>query len=190
MKQIIRSIAVETLSQRGNLGRKLSDLYPRQVFIQESLVLSPTVTLSVLPKSSDIVIKNKSNKSTSCENKALSALLYVVWENKLDFLPRVVIWVCTGKIVQVSYTPGKQITALMTRIMGKIKARAEQAALRALVLKVNLLKFLPNIRKTTQLAVKIAKTKTWLHNIWMQGTQQSSFRNKFFCSWLREPLRS
>ncbi|MFM2062204.1 MAG: hypothetical protein RLZZ507_1874 [Cyanobacteriota bacterium] len=180
MKQIIRSIAVETPSQRNNLERQHSELHSRQASIAESSVLSPKVNLSVLPKSSDIVIKNNSNKSTSCENKALSALLYVVWEKKLDILPRVVMWECTGNTAQVSHIPEKQITTWMTRTLGKMKAKAEQATPSTLVLKVSLWKFLPNIRKTTQLAVKIAKTKTWLHSIWMQRTQQSSFSNSFF----------
>ncbi|MEA5575278.1 hypothetical protein [Anabaena sp. UHCC 0451] len=190
MKQIIRSIAVEKSNQRGNLGRKFSDLNPRQVSIIESLVLSPTVTLSVLPQSSDIVIKNKSNRSTSWENKQLSALPDVVWGNKLDFLPIVMIWVCTGKIAQVSYTPGKQITAVMTGTLGMITARGKKVVPGVLALKVNLLQCLPNIQKKTQLAAKIAKTKTWLHSIWMQRTQQSSFRDRFFNWELWEPLRS
>ncbi|QYX33724.1 hypothetical protein [Sphaerospermopsis torques-reginae] len=183
MKQIIRSNAVETLSPRRNLGIQRSDLHFRQAS-GESLVLSPTVNLSVLPQSSDVLIKNKSNKSTSWENKALSAFVDVVWEKKLDFLPRVVVWECIGKIAQVSNIPGKQITTqittLITKTLGKMKARSEQATPSSLVLKVSLWKLLPNLQTTNQLAVKIAKTKTLLHSIWMQRTQQSSFRNSFF----------
>ncbi|TAF06421.1 MAG: hypothetical protein EAZ77_12265 [Nostocales cyanobacterium] len=190
MKQIIRSNAVEKFSHRGNLGSKNSDLHPCQAATEESLVFSPAVTLSVLPQTRDIAIKNKAHRSASCEKKVLSALLYVVGEKKLDFLPRVAIWVCRGKIAQVSHTPRKQITAWIARILGMIPARGEQAALRVLDWEVNLLEFLPNIQKTTQLAVKIAKTKTWLHSIWMQRTQQSSFRNSFFDWELREQLRS
>jgi hypothetical protein len=196
MKQIIRSNAVETPSQRDILGMKLSDLHPRPASIEESLVLSPTVSLSVLPKSSDITIKNTGNRSTSFETEALLALLYLVWWSKLGFLPTVVVWVCTGKIAQVIHTQGKQITNGMaqtyskTKTLGTITPRAEQAASRAFALKVNLWKFLPNIQKTTQLAAKMAKTKTWLNSIYTQRKQQSRFRNSLFHWELREPLRT
>jgi hypothetical protein len=112
MKQIIRSNAVKKLTLRGNLGIKGSNLDLLEVQIEESVVLSATVNLSVLPQGREIVIKNKSNRSTSWENKTLSAFAYVVWENGLG--------------------------------------------------------------------VKIAKTKTLLHSIWMQRRERSSFRNSFF----------
>jgi hypothetical protein len=194
MKQIIRSNAVETLSQRGILESKLSNLHSRQLFIQESPVLSPTVTLSVIDKSSDIAIKNTANRSTSLPTEVFSALLYLVWWSKLDFLPTVVVWVCAGKIAQVSHTQREQITTGIPQISSKIQtlgamiAKAEQAAPRALALKVKLLKFLPNIQKTTQFVAKIAKTKTWLNST--QRKQASRFRNSFFHWELREPLRT
>ncbi|MBK1988577.1 hypothetical protein A0J48_013690 [Sphaerospermopsis aphanizomenoides BCCUSP55] len=195
MKQIIRSNAVETPSQWGLLGVKFSE-YPRQASIAESLVLSPTLNLSVLPKSSDITIKNIDNRPTSFKTEVLSTLLYLVWERRLDFLPIVVIWVCIGKMAKVVNTQGKQITARMaqtyskTQTLGEIRARAEQPIPKVLALKVNFLQLLPNIRKTTQIATKIAENKTWLKSISRERTQQSSFRNSFFHWELREPLRT
>lgn len=196
MKQIIRSNAVETLSQRDILESKLSKLHSRQLFIQESPVLSPTVTSSVIAKSSDIAIKNTANRSTSFPTEVFSALLYLVWWSELDFLPTVVVWVCTGKIARVSHTQRKQITtgisqtSSKTQTLGAMIAKAEQAATRVLTLKVNLLKFLPNVQKTTQLVAKMTKTKTWLNSIYTQRKQASRFRNSFFHWELREPLRT
>lgn len=180
MKQIIRSNAVENLSLRGNLGIKGSDLHFRQAPIEESLVLSATVNLSVLPQGREIVIKNKSNRSTSCENKTLSAVVYVVWEKQLDFLLRFLVWECRGKIEQIANILGKEITTVIIRRQGKIKAIAEQATPSSLVFKVSLWKFLLNLRTKNQLVVKIAKTKTLLHSIWMQRRKRSSFRNSCF----------
>ncbi|MEA5554284.1 hypothetical protein VB713_25445 [Anabaena cylindrica UHCC 0172] len=196
MKQIIRSNAVETPSQRGILEIKLSNLHSRQASIQESPVLSPAVTLSVLTKSSDIAIKNTDNRSTSFQTEVLSALLYLVWWSKLDFLPTVVVWVCTGKILQVSHTQVKQITSGIfqtsskTQTLGVIIARAEPAPPRALALKVYLLKLLPNVQKKTQLVAKIAQPKTWLNSIYTQQKQQSHFRNSFLYWELQKPLLS
>jgi hypothetical protein len=164
MKQIIRSNAVETSSLQGNLGIQLSELHSRQTSITENSVLSRKVTLSVLLPSSDIVVKNKSDRSTSSQHQVLSAFLSVIWGNKLDFLSRVVFWVCTGKIAKVSHIPTKQMTTGTTKTLGKIPATAEQATPRTLVLKASLFKFLPKLQKTTQLAVKTVKTKTWLNN--------------------------
>jgi hypothetical protein len=196
MKQIIRSNAVETSSQKGLLEVKLSELHPRQASTHESLVLSPTLNLSVLRTSSDIAIKNISNRSTSFETEVLSNLLYLVWGSKLDFYPIVVVWLWIGKIVKVSHTQRRKITDGMahsfskTQTLGEIIARAEQATQRVLALKINSLKLLPNIQKTTQTATNIVETKTWLKSIHTQRTQQSSFRNSFFHWELRKPLRT
>jgi hypothetical protein len=194
MKQIIRSNAVETLSQRGLLGVKLSELHPRQASIHESLVLLPKLNLSVLRRSSDIAIKNISNRSTSFETEVLSNLLYLVWGSKLDFYPIVVVWVWIAKIVKVSNTQGTKITHGMahssskTRTLGEIIARVEQATRRALGLKINLLKLLLNIQKTAQTVTNIVETKTWLKSIHTQRTQQRSFRKSFFHWELPKPL--
>lgn len=70
MKKIIRSNAVEKLSQQSNLGIQISDLRFRRAWAEssvESAVLSPRVNLSVLPPSRDVKIKNKSNRLTSFE---------------------------------------------------------------------------------------------------------------------------
>ncbi|WP_016950439.1 hypothetical protein [Anabaena sp. PCC 7108] len=168
MKKIIRSNAVETSSLRGSLEINLYDLHPRQATIDKSSILSQTVTLSTNPKSSDIAINKTGNRSTSFQNEALSALLYLVWWSNLDFLLKAVVWVCTEKIAQVSHTQGKQIIAL----------------------KVRILKLLPNIWETTQIAAKIAKTKTRLHSIQMQRKQQRSFRDSSDKWKLRELLRT
>ncbi|MBD2569023.1 hypothetical protein [Anabaena lutea] len=196
MKKIIRSNAVETSSQRGNLGKKHYDLHPRQVAIDESLVLSARVILSAIRKRSDIAINKTGNRSTSFQTQALSALLYLVWLSNLDFWLTAMVWVCTGKIAQVSHTQGKKITALMSQThstaqtFGAIIARAEQAAQGVLALEVSIFKLLPNIQKTTYLTAKIAKTKTRLYSIQMQRKQQRSFRYSSDNWKLREPLRT
>lgn len=180
MKKIIRLNAVETLSQRDNLEVQVSDLHPRQASIVGSHLLSAKVTLSVLDSSRDIFIKNKTNRSASFENQALSALLSISLGNKLDFSLPVIFWQCTEKIVQVRYTPRKGITTIITEILGMITARTEKAVPKALIFQVYLFRFFPNIQQRTQLGVKIAQTKTWLNSILIQLTQQSSFRNRFF----------
>lgn len=75
MKQIIRLNAVETSNQGSDLGMQISKLHPRPASIGESNVLAPRENLSVLPLSSDIVIKNKSNRFTSSEHQLLSDLI-------------------------------------------------------------------------------------------------------------------
>jgi hypothetical protein len=196
MKQIIRSNAVETSSQRGLVGVKLSELHPRQASIHESLVLLPKLNLSVLRTSSDIAIKNISNRSASFETEVFSNLLYLVWGSKLDFYPIVVVWVWIGKIVKVSHTQGRKIidgmahSSLKTQSLGEIIARAEQATRRALALKINLLKLLLDIQKTTHTATNIVETKTWLKSIHTHTKQQSSFRKSLFHWELRQPLRT
>lgn len=182
MKKIIRSNAVETSSQRGNLGKKHYDLHPRQVAIYESSILSQRVILSAIRKRSDIAINKTGNRCTSFQTKALSALLDLVWRRSLNFWLTVVVWVCTGEIAQVSHTQGKKITALMSQThstaqtFGVMIARVEQVAQRALALKVSIFKLLPNTQETTQIAAKIAKTKTQFHSIQMQRKQHRSFR--------------
>ncbi|WP_071189068.1 hypothetical protein [Trichormus sp. NMC-1] len=190
MKKIIRSNAVETSNQRGNLGKKHYDLHPRQVAIYESPILSQRVTLSAISKSSDIAINKTGNRSTSFQTEALSALLDLVWWRSLNFWLTVVMWVCTGKIAQVSHTQEKQITALTAQTFRVMIARVEQAAQRALALKVSILKLLLNTQKTTQIAVKIAKTKTQFHSIQMQRKQHRSFIDSADNWKLRQLLRT
>ncbi|WP_228371477.1 hypothetical protein [Trichormus azollae] len=125
-----------------------------------------------------------------------SNLLYLVWGSKLDFYPIVVVWVWIGKIVKVSHTQGTKIidgmahSSLKTQTLGEIIARAEQATRRALALKINLLKLLLDIQKTTQTATNTVETKTWLKSIHTHTKQQSSFRKSLFHWELQQPLRT
>ncbi|WP_353932268.1 hypothetical protein WJM97_06695 [Okeanomitos corallinicola TIOX110] len=180
MKQIIRLNAVETSSQRSDLGVQISELHLRQVSIGKSDVLAPREDLLVLPLSSDIAIKNKTNRLTSFEHQLLSAFASLVWGDKLNFWDKVVCWVHTGKIAQVSDTQRKEITTWMTKTLEKIKAKARKN-LRVLVLRVYL-KLLLNLYQKIQVAVNMAKAKTWPDDIWTQERQQSHFRHSFFAT--------
>jgi hypothetical protein len=115
MKQIIRSNAVETINQRSRVGKKISNFYSRQIARGKLLVL-PRINLSVLPRGSDIEIKNKSNRLASFPQEVLSAFPVLVWGGKLDFLPKIVLWVCREKMLQIN-------TTLIIRSIERIKTR-------------------------------------------------------------------
>ncbi|BCX09959.1 HlyD family secretion protein [Fischerella thermalis CCMEE 5201] len=141
MDRIIRSNAVETSSQSGSLEINLQDVHPCYALTPEMAsiyggsVASPGAVLSELPtihtatpKTFQTGITSTSNYSTSLQKvleKRPSIVPHLILLGGLVFFATVLVWVCTGKIQQVSQVQGKvapsqQLYQLQPQEFGKV----------------------------------------------------------------------
>ncbi|MGH7997844.1 MAG: hypothetical protein ACREPR_00020 [Brasilonema sp.] len=124
MNSIIRSNAVETLSQTENTGINFHNLYPycdlvsQTACIYESHVTSSKEVLPEAPTNTctDTVTRPQiTNKNTGYWSISLQALLeqlpstiaHLVTLRSITFFTAVVVWTWTGKIEQINHVRGK-----------------------------------------------------------------------------------
>ncbi|NET02899.1 MAG: hypothetical protein F6K62_18410 [Sphaerospermopsis sp. SIO1G2] len=149
MKQIIRFNAVETPNQRSDIEKQISKLYLRQRSIGQDNTFAPLAQTNL------------------------------IWEDILNFLPKVILWEQTAKIASVCDPQTQQITNWIKNKQGKIKAKA-QIILRVLVERVYIWTILLNRYRQTPPAVNMTKIKFWLNNIWKQKQQTIGLRYSLF----------
>ncbi|PMB25463.1 HlyD family secretion protein [Fischerella thermalis CCMEE 5205] len=133
MDRIIRSNAVETSSQSGSLEINLQDVHPCYALTPEMAsiyggsVASPGAVFSELP-TIQTGITSTSNYSTSLQKvleQRPSIVPHLILLGGLVFFATVLVWVCTGKIQQVSQVQGKvapsqQLYQLQPQEFGKV----------------------------------------------------------------------
>jgi multidrug efflux pump subunit AcrA (membrane-fusion protein) len=133
MDRIIRSNAVETSSQSGSLEINLQDVHPYYALTPEMAsiyggsVASPGAVFSELP-TIQTGITSTSNYSTSLQKvleQRPSIVPHLILLGGLVFFATVLVWVCTGKIQQVSQVQGKvapsqQLYQLQPQEFGKV----------------------------------------------------------------------